>query len=102
MKKRMKEDEEINAKPAARNCAILGFISRKDLLIIKIQSSYHPYLISLTMLVLGAVWLQDHYQITEDAQYCRKMKDECWQLNDNEKYNMRDVAMVSCSVIRDQ
>ena len=53
------------------------------------------------MLVLGAVWLQDHYQITEEAQYCRKMKDECWQLNDNEKYNMRDVAMVS-SCLRDQ
>ena len=48
------------------------------------------------MLVLGAVWLQEHYQITEEAQYCWKKKDECWQLNDNEKYNMRDVAMVSC------
>ena len=48
------------------------------------------------MLVLGAVWLQDYYQITEEAQYCWKKKDECWQLNDNEKYNMRDVAMVSC------
>ena len=64
-------------------------------------SSTNPYpyltiLISLTMLVLGAVWLQEHYQITEEAQYCWKKKDECWQLNDNEKYNMRDVAMVSC------